>query len=37
MNLNLSITENQVEIIKKHIKEQNFQQYVDGTVHLLNI
>ena len=30
MNLNLSITENQVEIIKKYIKEQNFQQYVDG-------
>lgn len=30
MNLNLSITENQVEIIKKYIKEQNFQQHVDG-------
>ena len=26
----MNLTENQVEIIKKYIKEQNFQQYVDG-------
>ena len=30
INMNLNITENKVEAIKKYIKEQNFSQHIDG-------